>query len=106
MKDLQDIDKVRGAVQDIQVPLEVFDYIDEGRNPQFFTKDCMEKALTKNEEERGKIDAYRMFKARLLVELTSTFPKQISSYRAIRGDERVVGSSSSNSQSGSGANNQ
>ena len=49
-----------------------------------------EKALAKNEEERGKIDAYRMFKARLLNELTGVFPKQMASYRAIRGDERVA----------------
>jgi mediator of RNA polymerase II transcription subunit 10 len=71
------------------VPLEVFDYIDAGRNPQFYTRDCMEKALAKNEEERGKIDAYRLLKARLLHELTSVFPKQMANYRAVRGDERV-----------------
>ena len=73
----------------IKVPLEVFDYIDGARNPQFYTRDCMEKALAKNEEERGKIDAYRMFKAKLLAELNSVFPKQIASYRAHRPDERV-----------------
>ena len=89
VKDLQEIDKIRPKVQDIQVPLEVFEYIDSGRNPQFYTKDCMEKALAKNEVERGKIDAYRMFKARLLTELTTVFPKQMNSYRALRGDERV-----------------
>ena len=90
MKDLQEVDKLRPKVGDIQVPLEVFDYIDAGRNPQFYTKDCMEKALARNEEERGKIDAYRMFKARLLIELSNVFPKQIGNYRAVRGDERVA----------------
>ena len=87
VKDLQEIDKFRSKVQDIQVPLEVFDYIDGGRNPQYYTKDCMEKALAKNEEERGKIDNYRMFKARLLVELSGVFPKQMASYRVLRGGE-------------------
>ena len=86
VKDLQEIDKVRPKVQDIQVPLEVFDYIDAGRNPQLYTKDCMEKAVSKNEEVKGKIDAYRMFKARLMVELTNVFPKEMSCYRALRGD--------------------
>ena len=43
-------------MQDIRVLWEVFDYIDNGRNPQFYTKDCMEKALAKNEIERGKIE--------------------------------------------------
>ena len=84
VKDLQEIDKVRPRVQAIQVPLEVFDYIDGGRNPQLYTKDCMEKALSKNEEVKGKIDAYRMFKARLLKELHDVFPDQINVYRAMR----------------------
>ena len=88
VKDLQDIDKMRPGVADILVPMEVFDYIDGGRNPQLYTKDCMEKAHYKNEEVKGKIDAYRMFKARLMLELTHVFPKEMSVYRATRGDER------------------
>lgn len=67
-----------------------FRYIDQGRNPQLYTKDCIEKALTKNEQVKGKIDSYRKFKAHLLVELNSTFPNEITKYRAIRGDERVL----------------
>lgn len=63
-------------------------YIDQGRNPQLYTKDCIEKALTKNEQVKGKIDSYRKFKAHLLVELNGTFPNEITKYRAIRGDER------------------
>ncbi|CAG2106172.1 unnamed protein product [Medioppia subpectinata] len=89
---LQDIDRIKndmtGKSSDIQVPLEVFEYIDEGRNPQLYTKDCMEKALQKNELVKGKIDSYRRFKAMLLVELSKVFPNEISKYRAVRGDER------------------
>ncbi|XP_077533701.1 mediator of RNA polymerase II transcription subunit 10-like [Haemaphysalis longicornis] len=85
---MQEVDKCKPQVQDIQVPLEVFDYIDQGRNPQLFTKDCMEKALTKNEQVKGKIESYRRFKALLLVELSKVFPTEMAKYRAIRGDER------------------
>lgn len=86
---LQDIDKFKDQIPDIQVPLEVFDYIDQGRNPQLYTKDCMEKALAKNELLRGKIDSYRRFKAMLLIELSKVFPNEMAKYRAIRGDERT-----------------
>jgi mediator of RNA polymerase II transcription subunit 10 len=85
---LQDIDKSKNQIQDIQVPLEVFEYIDEGRNPQLYTKDCMEKALAKNEQVKGKIDSYRKFKAQLLLELSKVFSHEMTKYRAIRGDER------------------
>ncbi|KAK2576762.1 hypothetical protein KPH14_005407 [Odynerus spinipes] len=84
---LQEIDKLKPQVQDIHVPLEVFDYIDQGRNPQLYTKDCIEKALTKNEQVKGKIDGYRKFKANMLVELNRVFPNELTKYRAIRGDE-------------------
>jgi len=87
---LQEIDRLKTQVQDVHVPLEVFDYIDEGRNPQLYTKDCMEKAMNKNEAVKGKIDAYRRFRAHLLVELTNVFPVEMAKYRAIRGDERPL----------------
>ncbi|XP_054714858.1 mediator of RNA polymerase II transcription subunit 10-like [Uloborus diversus] len=85
---MQEIEKCKSQVQDIQVPLEVFEYIDQGRNPQLYTKDCMEKALNKNEVVKGKIDAYRRFKSLLLVELSKVFPNEMAKYRAIRGDDR------------------
>ena len=35
-------------------------YIDQGKNPQLYTKDCMEKSLVKNEAVKGKIDAFKV----------------------------------------------
>lgn len=62
-------------------------YIDEGRNPQLYTKDCMEKALNKNEQLKGKIDSYRKFRAHLLEELSQVFPNETMKYRTARGDD-------------------
>ncbi|CAD7090222.1 unnamed protein product [Hermetia illucens] len=81
---LQEIDKLKSQVQDVHIPIEVFDYIDQDKNPNLYTKDCIEKALMKNEEVKGKIDAYRKFKANMLVELQKTFPNELTMYRAIR----------------------
>ncbi|KAK5605468.1 Mediator of RNA polymerase II transcription subunit 10, partial [Crenichthys baileyi] len=53
---LQDIDKCQKQLHDINVPLEVFEYIDQGRNPQLYTKECLERALARNEQVKGKID--------------------------------------------------
>ncbi|GAB6026907.1 Mediator of RNA polymerase II transcription subunit 10 [Chamberlinius hualienensis] len=88
--EMMEIEKCRNQMHDIQVPLEVFDYIDQGRNPQLYTKDCMEKALAKNEQVKGKIDAYRKFRAYLLVELSKVFPNEMAKYRALRGDDRTA----------------
>lgn len=59
-------------------------YIDRGRNPQLYTKDCIEKALHKNEQVKGKIDALKKFKANVLADLGTTFPNELAKYRALR----------------------
>ncbi|GIX85122.1 mediator of RNA polymerase II transcription subunit 10 [Caerostris extrusa] len=64
---MQEIDKCKNQVQEIQVPLEVFEYIDQGRNPQLYTKDCMEKALNKNEVVKGKLIHTDVLKAYYLL---------------------------------------
>ena len=35
-------------------------YIDEGKNPQLYTKDCLEKALAQNKQVKGKVDSYKV----------------------------------------------
>lgn len=57
-----------------------------------FTKDCMEKALTKNEQVKGKIDSYRKFRAHMLEELNAVFPNETMKYRTSRGDDLRPGS--------------
>ncbi|XP_048525670.1 mediator of RNA polymerase II transcription subunit 10-like isoform X1 [Dendroctonus ponderosae] len=81
---LQEVDKLKSQFQDVHVPLEVFDYIDQGRNPKLYTKNCIEKALAKNEQVKGKIDAYRKLKTNLIVELEKIFPNEISEYIGLR----------------------
>ncbi|XP_070552489.1 mediator of RNA polymerase II transcription subunit 10-like [Ptychodera flava] len=81
---MQEIEKCRSYVQDVHVPLEVFEYIDQGKNPQLYTKDCMEKALAKNEQVKGKIDTFRRFKSQLVHELSKMFPEEMDRYKTLR----------------------
>lgn len=73
--------------KNIHIRYDLIDYIDSGKNPQLYTKDCIEKALAKNEDTKGKIDSYRRFKALMTAELQKEFPTEINKYRAIRKDE-------------------
>ncbi|VVC35956.1 Ribonuclease H-like domain,Mediator complex, subunit Med10 [Cinara cedri] len=81
---LQEMNKLKSNIQDIHVPLEVFEYIDKGHNPQLYTKYCIEKALHKNEQVKGKVDAFKKFKANVLNDLVQTFPNELNKYRALR----------------------
>lgn len=78
---LQEINKLRPQVSSVLVPYEVFDYIDEGKNPQLYTKDCIEKALTKNEQVKGQIDSFKELKTQMINELSNTFAVEMDVYR-------------------------
>ncbi|XP_067858012.1 mediator of RNA polymerase II transcription subunit 10 isoform X2 [Heptranchias perlo] len=84
---LQDVDKCRQQLHDINVPLEVFEYIDQGRNPQLYTKECLERALAKNEQVKGKVDTLK-----LLIFLLKDYPSAHYSYKSL---DEIQGTSDS-----------
>ncbi|XP_011675314.1 mediator of RNA polymerase II transcription subunit 10-like [Lytechinus pictus] len=85
---LQELDKNKEQVQDVQVPLElIYEYVDQGKNPQLYTKDCMERAVAKNELVKGKIETFRRFKKALVTELGKMFPEEIDRYKTVRGSD-------------------
>ncbi|VEL30517.1 unnamed protein product [Protopolystoma xenopodis] len=83
---LQDVNKLQNDFHDVFVPIEVFTKIDAGQNPQLYTRECMERALARNEAVRGKLESLRRFRALLMSELSSYFPNEIAKYRSVRGD--------------------
>jgi len=48
-------------------------YIDEGKNPLLYTKDCLLKTLRKNEEIKGKIVTFKTFRDTILDEKEKVF---------------------------------
>lgn len=38
----------------------IFRYVDQGKNPELYTEDCLKRALNKNEEVKSKVDAYKV----------------------------------------------
>ena len=85
VNNLKDIESCKSALSDVYIPLEVFDCIDAGKNPQLFTKDCIEKALSKNEAVKGKIDVYKKFRQDLITQLSAVYP-EIEQYKKLRGE--------------------
>jgi len=54
---------------DVDIPLEVFDFIDRGRNPDVFLKECAEQVMERNQATKGKVEALQAFKEALEAEL-------------------------------------
>jgi len=69
----------------IQVPIEVLNLIDDGKNPDEFTKDVLNKnCIAKNQVTKGKSDAFKGLRKHLLEELEQAFPDEVDRYRDIR----------------------
>ncbi|XP_057858353.2 mediator of RNA polymerase II transcription subunit 10b [Cryptomeria japonica] len=81
-----ELDQMQKAAQncDIQVPLEVIKLIDDGRNPDEYTKDIINKCIQRNQITKGKSEAFKNFRKQLLEELELTFPEEIEAYRELR----------------------
>ncbi|CAD6191412.1 unnamed protein product [Caenorhabditis auriculariae] len=81
---LQELDAIRRNFDDIRVPMELLTFLDQGKNPQLFTKEVLERTLQKNKEVNGKIEMYKKFKAYLLKELGDEAPAIAVMYRTLR----------------------
>ncbi|KAL8495240.1 hypothetical protein ACS0TY_019409 [Phlomoides rotata] len=68
----------------IQVPMEVLNLIDDGKNPDEFTQDMLNNCIAKNQITKGKTDSFKSLRKHLLEELEQTFPDEVETYREIR----------------------
>ncbi|KAL3630065.1 Mediator of RNA polymerase II transcription subunit 10b [Castilleja foliolosa] len=68
----------------IQVPMEVLNLIDDGKNPDEFTRDMLNGCIAKNQITKGKTDSFKSLRKHLLEELEHAFPDEVEAYREIR----------------------
>lgn len=80
IENMQEIEKAKAHVTDVEVPPEIFQYIDQGRNPQLYTKDCLQKVSQKKDEVKSKVDAYKKFKGILEEELKKELPQTMEKH--------------------------
>ncbi|KAL3649614.1 Mediator of RNA polymerase II transcription subunit 10b [Castilleja foliolosa] len=70
----------------IQVPMEVLNLIDDGKNPDEFTRDMLNGCIAKNQITKGKTDTFKSLRNHLLEELEQAFPDEVEAYREIRAE--------------------
>ncbi|CAI2184268.1 2897_t:CDS:2 [Funneliformis geosporum] len=75
------IHKLQEKIKHIEVPLEVIEYIDEGRNPDKFMVDYVDEVIKENESVNIKNEAIQNFSELLLEQLQESFPEQTDCYK-------------------------
>ncbi|XP_052727385.1 mediator of RNA polymerase II transcription subunit 10b isoform X3 [Vigna angularis] len=67
-----------------QMPLLQRILIDDGKNPDEFTKDVINSCIAKNQITKGKTDALKSLRKHLLEELEQNFPDEVETFRESR----------------------
>uniref|UniRef100_A0A2K1R667 Mediator of RNA polymerase II transcription subunit 10 n=1 Tax=Populus trichocarpa TaxID=3694 RepID=A0A2K1R667_POPTR len=70
--------------------MEVLNLIDDGKNPDEFTRGVINSCITKNQVTKGKTDAFKSLCKHQLEELEQTFPDEVESYWEIRAMSAAV----------------
>ncbi|KAH8149652.1 uncharacterized protein LAJ45_06283 [Morchella importuna] len=60
---------------DVAVPREVIQYIEDGRNPDIYTREFVEIVVKQNQFMKGKMEAYRDFRDVLAEQIKVSFPE-------------------------------
>ncbi|KAH0723941.1 hypothetical protein KY289_006985 [Solanum tuberosum] len=68
----------------IKVPMEVLNLIDNGKNPDEFTRDLLNNCIAKNQITKGKVDTFKDLRGHLLEDLEHAFPDEVEDYRERR----------------------
>ncbi|RIA81819.1 transcription factor subunit Med10 of mediator complex-domain-containing protein [Glomus cerebriforme] len=77
----EEIHKLQEKIKHIEVPLEVIEYIDEGRNPDKFMIDYVEEVMEESASMNVKNEAIQDFSKLLLEQLQESFPEQTDFYK-------------------------
>jgi len=65
---------------DIELPLGILPHLDEGHNPDLFTKDILEQCVQKSDKTRGKLYSLKVLRDALANELKEIFPSESGEY--------------------------
>uniref|UniRef100_A0A915MZG7 Mediator of RNA polymerase II transcription subunit 10 n=1 Tax=Meloidogyne javanica TaxID=6303 RepID=A0A915MZG7_MELJA len=81
---LQVLDQLKNQFVDVRVPIRLLDILDEGNNPQLFTKEALEDTRKRNKELNGKTEIYKKFQYNLIRELKLEMSADVDEYLRVR----------------------
>ena len=81
---LRILDGCKEDLNDIMIPREVLKYVDEGRSPELYNRDCLEKSQAKQRVVQAKVDIYKKLHDQLLKDLKEYYPEMVYAYKKSR----------------------
>ncbi|MCO5602025.1 hypothetical protein L7F22_056152 [Adiantum nelumboides] len=83
---MKELSVMHSAAEDchFQIPIDVIRLVDDGKNPDEFTKDLLNNCIQRNQATKGKVDAFKALRKHLLEEVEEAYPEETEAYRALR----------------------
>ncbi len=63
---------------DVEIPIKIFDFIDEGRNPDLYLQETLQQCAERNERTKGKIHLLEKLKMEIERQIQENFPEEDS----------------------------
>lgn len=74
VEDMGRVQRDSSALRDVNIPIDILDYIDAGRNPDIYSREFVEHVVQQNQFINGKIKGMCQFRDILASELSDAFP--------------------------------
>ncbi|KAI8853741.1 mediator complex, subunit Med10 [Chytridium lagenaria] len=71
---MEDLEKIKNQLNDIRVPFNLISHIEEGHNPDIYTKDLIQHLVDRNQKTNGRIQTMKQFRSDLEREILANFP--------------------------------
>jgi hypothetical protein len=91
-----------GAPRDVTLPPEVVAYVQDGRNPDIYTREFVELAMRNNQRLRGKADAFARFAGVLAAEIVGACPEARPHVELVLGEDVAAADGEPAGTAGSG----
>jgi mediator of RNA polymerase II transcription subunit 10 len=75
-----------GPVADLRVPKELFDFLEEGQNPDLFTRQLLASAVAQSELCKGKVEALAEYRDALERETVAVFPEMQAELQHVKSE--------------------
>ncbi|SCZ99133.1 BZ3500_MvSof-1268-A1-R1_Chr7-1g09407 [Microbotryum saponariae] len=82
MEQLAKLYSYTGTVQDVMIPLEVVNFVDQGKNPHMYTREFIERVAGENMYTNGMLSAVLDYRDILTSSLGDAFPELVNHIRA------------------------
>ncbi|CCE63870.1 hypothetical protein TPHA_0G00320 [Tetrapisispora phaffii CBS 4417] len=79
----QSSNTVDTPLQDINIPFEVIQYIEDGRNPDIYTREFVEAIRRSNQYQRAKMNGLKQLRDSLAEKISEEFPELVDTVQNI-----------------------